>query len=417
MKKHSLRGSSNIFSIYKGFPKATYILFICRLINSMGYFVFPFLTLFLTINLSLSADKVGLYLMCVEISRIIGALFGGKFTDIFGRKRTLIGFQFAMVFFLLPCAFLENSLVIPRLLIIAAFFNGAIRPVYDAMMVDLSNPQNRKEIFSFIYLGINLGFGVGSLIAGFLYTRYIKLLFLGNVAVILIVCFFIYLFINETLPYETRLENKKNKSVKEESLISMLKKKPTVLYFSLVSIFFYLAHSQYFFGLPLQINDIFGLAGPRYFGLVMSFNCLVVVFMTMPLTVVSRQNKPIFNVYLSGIFFAIGFGMLYWINQFSWILISTFTWTIGEVLTHINAGVYIANHSPVTHRGRFNSLVIISESFSRIIGPPVLGLVITNLGIRKIWVLIFFISIVAAGLIYLIYLAEKKVAKNKKLSL
>jgi len=149
----------------------------------------------------------------------------------------------------------------------------------------------------------------------------------------------------------------------------------------------------------------------------MSFNCLVVVFMTMPLTVVSRQNKPIFNVYLSGIFFAIGFGMLYWINQFSWILISTFTWTIGEVLTRINAGVYIANHSPVTHRGRFNSLVTISESISRIIGPPILGLVITNLGIRKIWVLIFFISIVAAGLIYLIYLAERKVAKNKKLSL
>ena len=314
MKKYSLRGSSNLFSIYKGFPKATYILFICRLINSIGYFVFPFLTLFLTINLSLSADKVGLYLMCVEISRIIGALFGGKFTDIFGRKRILIGFQFATAFFLLPCAFLGNSLLIPKLLTLAAFFNGATRPVYDAMTVDLSNSQNRNEIFSFIYLGINLGFGIGSLIAGFLYAHYIKLLFLGNVVVILIVCFFIHLFIKETLPYRLRLENKKNKSVKEESLISMLKKKPTVLYFSLVSVFLYLAHSQYFFGLPLQINDIFGQAGPRYFGLVMSFNCSVVVFITMPLTVVSRQNKPIFNVYLSGIFFAIGFGMIYLIS-------------------------------------------------------------------------------------------------------
>ena len=377
----------------------------------MGYFVFPFLTLFLSVNLSLSADKVGLYLMCVEISRIIGALFGGKFTDIFGRKQILIGFHFATAFFLLPCAFLENLLVIPRLLIIAAFFNGAIRPGYDAMTVDLSNSQNRNEIFSFIYLGINLGFGIGSLIAGFLYTNYIKLLFLGNVAAILIVCLFIYLFISETLPYETKLENKKNrknKLVKTESLLSMLLKMPIVLYFSLVCIFFYLAHSQFFFSLPLQINDIFGQAGPRYFGMVMSFNCLVVVFITMPLTVVSRQNKPIFNVCLSGIFFAIGFGMLYWINQFNWILISTFIWTIGEVLIRINAGVYIANHSPVTHRGRFNSLVTISGSISRIVGPPVLGLVITNLDIREVWVFIFFISIVATGLMYLIHLAEQR---------
>jgi len=75
MKKYSSWGSSSLFSIYKGFPRAIYVLFICRLIDTMGYFVFPFLTLFLTINLSLSPYKVGLYLMCVEISRIIGALF------------------------------------------------------------------------------------------------------------------------------------------------------------------------------------------------------------------------------------------------------------------------------------------------------------------------------------------------------
>lgn len=411
MKKHVLWRSSNLFSIYKGFPRAIYMLFICRLINSMGYFVFPFLTLFLTLNLSFSADKVGFYLMFVEISRIIGALFGGKFTDIFGRKRILIGFQFAIAFFLLPCAFLGNSLLIPNLLILAAFFNGATRPVYDAMAVDLSNSQNRNEIFSFIYLGINLGFGVGSLIAGFLYSHYIKLLFLGNVGVILIVFFFIYEFIPETLPYDTRLENKKNKKdklVKKESLLSMLIKKPIVLYFSLVSILIYLAHGQFFFSLPLQINDIFGQTGPQYFGVIMSFNSLAVVSTTVPLTVVSRQNKPIFNVCLSGIFFAMGFGMLYWVNQFSWLLISTFIWTIGEILIRINAGVYIANHSPVTYRGRFYSLVTISESISRIIGLPMLGLVITNLGIRQVWFLIFFISITATGLMYLIYLAEKK---------
>ena len=407
MKKHLLQKVGSIFSIYSGFPRTIYILFICRLINAMGYFVFPFLTLFLTRNLSLSADKVGLYLMCVEIGRIIGALFGGRFTDIFGRKRALISFQFAIAVFLFPCAFLGNSLIIPKLLTIAAFFNGATRPVYDAIMIDMSTPKNRKEIFSFIYLGLNLGFGIGSLVAGFLYTRYIKLLFLGNVAAILIVCIFIYINITETLPYEVRLKNNNDKSLQKQSLLKILLQKPIVIYFSLVSILFYLAHSQFFFSLPLQINDLFGQIGPRYFGMVMSFNCFIVVFMTMPVTLVSRQNRPILNVTFSGILFAIGFGMLYWIYQFGWMLVSTFIWTIGEILIRTNAGVYIANHSPATHRGRFNSLVTISESISRIIGPPMLGLVITNLGIRQVWVLIFFISIIATVLMYLIYLAEQ----------
>ena len=403
MRKHLLQKVGSIFSIYIGFPRSIYILFICRVINAMGYFVFPFLTLFLSRNLSLSADKVGLYLMFVEIGRIVGALFGGKFTDIFGRKNALIGFQFAMAAFLFPCAFLGDSLLIPRLLIIAAFFNGATRPVYDAMMVDLSTPKNRKEVFSFIYLGINLGFGIGSLVAGFLYMRYIKILFLGNVAAILIVCFFIFFNIKETLSCDERLKNNNDKLVQKQSLLKKLLQKPIILYFSMVSILFYLVHSQVSFCLPLQINDLFGQTGPRYFGMVMSFNCFIVVFITMPVTYVSRKNRPIFNVAFSGILFAIGFGMLYWIYQFNWILGSTFIWTIGEILIRTNAGVYIANHSPVTHRGRFTSLVTISESISRIIGPPILGLVITGLGIRQTWVFIFIISMVATALMYLIY--------------
>jgi len=407
MKKRLLQKISSIFSIYMGFPRVIYILFICRLINAMGFFVFPFLTLFLTINLSLSAEKVGLYLMCIQIGQIVGALTGGRFADIFGRKIVLIGFQFAIAIFLFPCAFLGDSLLIPKILIFAGFFQGTTRPIYDAMAVDLSTPKNRKEIFSFMYLGLNLGFGIGALVAGFLYTNYIKLLFLGNVAVILIVCLFVYLFILETLSYEIRLKNNKDKSVKKESMLSLLMKKPIVLFFSLVSILFYLVHSQFFFSLPLQINDIFGQAGPRYFGMVMSFNCSTVVFMTIFITVISRKNRSILNVSLSGIFFAMGFGILYWVSQFNWLLVSTFIWTMGEILIRTNAGVYIANHSPVTHRGRFNSLVSISESVSRIIGPLIFGYIITNLGIRQVWVFIFFISIIATVLMYLIYLAEQ----------
>jgi len=412
MKKNVFQKAISLFSIYSGFSRTVYILFICRLINSMGYFVFPFLTLFLSNHLSFGPEKVGFYLMLIEIGRISGALFGGKLTDIFGRKKMLLTFQFAIALFLFPCAFLEDSLVVPKLLIFAAFFNGATRPAYDAIMIDLSTSKNRKEIFSFIYLGLNLGFGIGSLIAGFLYSHYIKLLFLGNVFAILVVCIFIFLHFKETLPSKAELGVNTGRSVLRESLIAILLRKPIILYFSLVSILFYFVHGQFLFSLPLQVNDLFGLDGPQYFGMVMSFNCFIVVFMTMPVTIISRQNRPIVNIAFSGILFAIGFGMIYWINQFNWILVSTFIWTIGEILIRTNAGVYIANHSPITHRGRFNSLVSLSESISRMFGPPLLGIVISLTSIRQVWVIIFFASIIASGLMYSIYQLEGQSAKN-----
>jgi MFS family permease len=98
--------------------------------------------------------------------------------------------------------------------------------------------------------------------------------------------------------------------------------------------------------------------------------------------------------------------MLRWISFLGWILLSTFIWTLGEILLRINTGVFIANHSPATLRGRFNSLVTVSGSIGRIIGPPLLGLIIAGFGIRSIWVAIFTLSIMASLLMYLIYCYE-----------
>ena len=407
----------NLLLIYHGFPKVIYFVFIARFINAMGYFVFPFLTLFLTRNLSMSANRVGVYLMLVEIGRMSGALLGGKLADHLGRKLVIIVCQIATALFLFPCAFLEESVLIPQLLIFAAFFNGAIHPAVDAILVDVSHPDNRKEIFSFIYLGLNLGFGIGSLIAGFLYTNHIPLLFLGNGFAILIVSVIIARYVSETAPNKALKQQFKH--VQEtpgaqrlhrkspENVISALMKQPVVFYFFLVSILFFLAHSQFFFSLPLQIDDIFLAKGPAIFGIVMSFNCFIVVLMTLPVTGLSRHYRPIINIVWSGLLFAVGFGMLSWISALGWIFLSTFIWTIGEILIRINAGVYIANHSPETVRGRFNSLVTVSGSISRMIGPPLLGFVISSYGIRKVWMVIFLISALASFLMFLIHRYEE----------
>jgi len=415
-KNSSLKMIKDLLSIYYGFPKVVYFIFVARFINAMGFFVFPFLTLFLTRNLSLGADKVGIYLMLVEIGRISGALLGGKITDYLGRKLVLMTCQIGTAIFLFPCTLLEESVLIPQLLIFAAFFNGAVHPAIDAILVDVSHPDNRQEIFSFIYLGLNLGFGIGSLIAGFLYTNYMQLLFLGNVLAILIVSVIIGLYVPETMPEIMPISTVKHvregpgadivNIKKSEKMVSALLKQPIMVYFFLVSILFFLVHSQFFFSLPLQIDAIFLEQGPKFFGVVMSFNCFIVVFMTIPVTWLSRQNRPIINVFWSGLLFAVGFGMLSWISYLGWILFSTFIWTIGEILLRINAGVYIANHSPATLRGRFNSLVTVSGSISRIIGPPACG-------IRKVWMVIFIVSILASLLMYFIHQYEKNYFQHK----
>ena len=52
---------------YMGMPKEVYVIFISRIVNGMGCFVSPFLTLILTKKIGLSSDIAGLYMSIAGI--------------------------------------------------------------------------------------------------------------------------------------------------------------------------------------------------------------------------------------------------------------------------------------------------------------------------------------------------------------
>ena len=79
--------------IYRGLPSSIYILFIVRIINALGAFVGPFLTIFLSNKLGYSKEVIGLFIMINSFSTVPGSLIGGKISDAFGRKNVLVLFQ------------------------------------------------------------------------------------------------------------------------------------------------------------------------------------------------------------------------------------------------------------------------------------------------------------------------------------
>lgn len=70
---------------FSGLSKETWILSAIMLVNRSGTMVLPFLTLYLTgqqMNRSLS--EAGFVMALFGFGSIVGAYFGGKFTDTFG---------------------------------------------------------------------------------------------------------------------------------------------------------------------------------------------------------------------------------------------------------------------------------------------------------------------------------------------
>ena len=72
---------------YRGLPKEIYVIFISRIINAMGCFVMPLLTLILTEKIGLSKEISGIYISVSGLIFMPAAMIGGKLTDIIRKKK------------------------------------------------------------------------------------------------------------------------------------------------------------------------------------------------------------------------------------------------------------------------------------------------------------------------------------------
>jgi predicted MFS family arabinose efflux permease len=280
-------------------------------------------------------------------------------------------------------------------------------------MNDLTLPENRQAAFSLLYMGMNAGCAIGSVIAGVLYNKFIKLLFLGDAFTTFLSILLLAILIKETKPNEEEIEKIREERSEERGeaggLITALLKRPALLIFVLLDMLFSFVYAQTNFSLPLQAKAVFGEAlGASYFGTFYMINCLEVIFLTTVITLLTRKIRPVYNVAIAGVFYVVGMGMLYFVHSFWMFVISTIIWTVGEIINATNIGVYIANHSPATHRGRFNSIIGIISGTGGAISPYIMGGFIASRGVTCVWPVIALISLIAAISMYLLGTSEKR---------
>lgn len=403
---------------YKGLPKEIYVIFFAKMVNAMGNFVIPFLTFFLERKLHLPENEAGEILLWVTFMYVPGSIIGGKLTDVFGRKKIIFIFQglSAVIFFV--CGFLEVSILIPKLLIISRLFISISSPAYTAMVIDLTKPNNRKESMSLLYLGGNIGFAVGPLIAGFLFENYIKWIFIGDAITSFISIALIFLVVKETKPTEKDVKEIESsdrvlEKSEEGSALGAFFRRPTLVLFCIFGSLLTFIYIQHGFTIPLQLSELFDEKSSKIFGYMMSINGLVVIFSTPVLIYITRKLRPVQCVVIAGIFYSIGFGMLYFAGSIWIFLISVIVWTLGEVLESTHMGVHIANHSPITHRGRFNSIFEIIRGTGYALGPKIIGKYLSRGNtIQSVWSMCFVIGLIATIMLYALNLFEVKSSKK-----
>ena len=391
------------FDGYRGLPKSIYVIFFAQIINRFGDFVLPFLSLFLVKKLGLSYQSAGVAVMFTSLASIPGSFAGGKISDHFGRKKAYALFQLSAAVCLFFCAFLSAPSIIVVLICLSSFFNGAVRPIISAIITDVLPAEKRQMGFSLSYLGINLGVSLGPLVAGFLFNHYIPLIFIGDAITSIIAVTLVMITIKETLP---DYSDDANVSTEEKSetgnVFSVLLKRPKILFFLLINTVLCVVYTQFTFSLPMMLDSIFGSSGARNYGIIMSFNGITVIVMTMFVTHAISKWKPLSAMTIAGLLYAAGFGMITFIRTMPLYILSTLIWTIGEIMMMTNFGVYIANNTPQNYRARFNAVSSLSWAIGASLGTSLLGRYLDFFGVKAVWPLVFFLGLLGTAGLYML---------------
>ncbi|MGD9938952.1 MAG: MFS transporter [Clostridia bacterium] len=419
----------NPLTMYKDLPKPVYALFAATVVNGAGIFVFPFLTLFLTRSLGMDTRQAGNFMFFTSIAYLPGAILGGKLADRYGRKIVAVGAQLLAASVYIPCGILVKmgagtlsaAVLIPALILVNVIFDGFADPARMAMHTDLTTPENRQAAFSLNYIGHNLGFAIGPLIAGFLFNHAPQWLFWGNAIAVAAATTLVVIFVPETKPSHEAIQESLLTDSDEKAhvggILSAAATRPMLLAFVFLNAWFGLVYAQHRFALPLQTGDLFGPEGATLYGGLMTMNALLVLVFTVPLITMLRKVRPVINVALSGALFAIGFGMLAFSGHPAWFFVSVFIWTIGEIINATNADVYIANHTPMSHRGRFNSILPFLGGFGWALATPVGGNIIHSAGIGTLWLLMFGVAGLASAGLLVLDGAERRSLRRKAVQL
>lgn len=396
----------DLFTPYRGLPREVYVIFVSRFVNALGCFVMPLLTIILTDTIGLSEQKAGFYISVTGLLYVPAMILGGKLADKIGRKKVIVFFDATAALLYIVCGLMEPSLTMVYVLMAASASMAAAGPAHDSLMADLTTPENRTGGFGLSYLGWNLGFAVGPILGGLLYKDHLSWLFIGDALTALLALTLVIIFIKETLPtadQDITDEKRKLEQRAEGSVFKILWQRPTLLIFAAIAFVYNFVYSQWGFLVPLHTMQNFGEDGARFFGLLASFNGLVVIIFTPILTKYTGSVANIRRMVYAGILYGIGLGTLGFFNStLAFFFLAMFGLTIGEILFTISMLPFVANHTPSSHRGRMSATVSLITGAGFTLGPVGMGLILTQASIEQAWVLIGISALGAAGLMYLL---------------
>ncbi|MCO7176537.1 MDR family MFS transporter [Sporolactobacillus kofuensis] len=309
----------------------------------IGGMIFPFMTIYLAQHFG--AKTTGLLLLITIFIGIANSFLGGYISDQFGRKKVMLFAECArfVAFFMMMISnspFFESAIITYLMMIVNSISWGLAGPANDAMLIDVSTPEQRKLMYSMTYWANNLSIAIGGILGALLFQHYLFELFVALCVVEFGVVFLVAFFIEET--YKALHTDK---IVFAKHLHHIFTSYHRVFQDKLFIVF--VLAGVLVFSMELQLTNYIGIRlseempaqrflfwhvnGLTMLGFLRSENTILVAVLMLFISHFSHLLKDRTALVGSCALFSIGYGVLSYTNNIWLLVIFMVVLTIGEV--------------------------------------------------------------------------------------
>ena len=381
-------------ALIRGLPPTVRLLLLGTLVNKLGSFIVPYLTLVLRREFALSAGRLGAIVAAYGVGSIVSLLVGGAITDRLGRRAALLLSLFGSGVLAIALAWAPNLHAFVLLLVLFGFLADLYRPAAAAIIGDLLPSAERAIGFAALRLAVNLGFAVSMTLGGVFADWNWRLLFIGDGATTLLYGTIVLFLIGET-----RVAGGAG-ALAHAAPASPLRD-GTFLLVSASSLVFCTLIFVDFSVLPLTVTLSAGYPAV-VFGMLVGSNGLLIALFELPLVDALRGRRRLRVAAVGMALSAVGFGMVGFVMHWSWFLASVLLWTAGEILVVPQQNAFIVDWAPPEARGRYLGLYQATWSLGLALSPPLFLPLHERLGERAFWPLLTLLALpTVAVLLYL----------------
>jgi MFS family permease len=386
----SFASSLNIWRSLRGLPRDVWVLAIAALINRAGTMVIPFLVLYLTKEIGLTAERAGLALAVYGAGSIIAGPISGRLSDRIGPLPVMRASLVLTGLLILAYPFVSSYAGIIVITLAWAIVNELFRPANLAMIADLVPADQLKPAYALSRLAINVGMSIGPAAAGFIATRSFRTIFFVDGVTTLIAAI---VLIGTSFTYVHIAPNPE--AFRSSSIRPVIFEDTRMLLFLTAIFLTGFVFFQHEGALPLfLVNDL--QLSPAFYGFLFTINTVMIVFMEVPLNGLTANWEHRRGLALGAALFAIGSGTFALANGPGTVIAGIVVWTFGEMMLFPQAAAYVAEIAPAGRRGEYMGAYSVAFSLAFAIAPWAGTAGLVKLGARPLWLGVFAVGTVGA---------------------